>query len=161
MLLRAMCHYAWRDTQVWCVKSQNALYVRKHEGRVVGQGACGSRGCLRIRLRVNGLVGKDGEKCFGRNDAPHGVTDEDGAHRGVNRRRRRRVGDLEVYDFVLQPFFEATNALVQVASRLKLGVRDGEDRDFGQRMLEERLHVAREGSECFISTLEAVDETQQ
>jgi len=75
------------------------------------------------------------------------------AHRRVDGGRGGRIGDLEVYDFVLQPFFEAADALVQVASRLELGVRDGEDRDLGQRMLEERLHVAREGSECFISTL--------
>ena len=120
---------------------------------MVGQGACGSRGCLRIRLRVNGLVGKDGEKCFGRNDAPHGVTDEDGAHRGVNRRRRRRIGDLEVYDFVLQPFFEATNALVQVASRLELGIGNGQDGDLGQRVLQQCLDMAGECAECLVSTL--------
>ena len=58
------------------------------------------------------LFGEDGEERLSRNDAAHGMAYEYRAHRRVNCGRRGRVGDLEVYDLVLQPFFEATDTLV-------------------------------------------------
>lgn len=64
--------------------------------------------------------------------------------RGIDRRRRRRVCDLEIYDFVREPFLESRNALGQVASRLVLRIRDGENSNFRKRMLEDSLKVRRE-----------------
>jgi hypothetical protein len=88
------------------------------------------------------LFSEDGQKRFRRNDAAHGMAYKYRAHRRV-----------DGYDFILKPFLEAADALVQVASCLELGVRDGEDSDFGQCMLKERFHVAWKCSECFISSL--------
>jgi len=55
------------------------------------------------------------------------VAHENRPHARVDGRRGRRVGDLEVDDFVLQPFLETPDAFVQVAARLVLGVGDSED----------------------------------
>lgn len=90
------------------------------------------------------LVSGDGEHGFRRDDAAHGVPDEDRVHGGVDGGRGRRVGDFEVDDFVREPFFEARHAIRQVAARLELGVGDGEDGDFGERMLEDGFEVRRE-----------------
>jgi hypothetical protein len=69
---------------------------------------------------------------------------EDRAHRGIDRRRGRRIGDLEVDDFVREPFLEACDTLGQVSPRLVLWVGYGEHADFGQRMLEDGLEVRGE-----------------
>jgi hypothetical protein len=74
-------------------------------------------------------------------------------HRWVDRRRGRGIGDFEIYDFVLQPFFEPSNAFGQVSSCLELRIRDRENGDLGQCMLEERLQVARERLERLVSAL--------
>jgi hypothetical protein len=71
---------------------------------------------------------------------------ENRVHRRVDGGRGRRVGDLEIDDLVCEPFLEASDALGQVAAGLVLGVRDGEDGDFGKRVLEERFEVRGEVS---------------
>jgi hypothetical protein len=56
------------------------------------------------------------------------------------------VGDLEVDDFVREPFLKPRDTLGQVSAGLVFGVCDGEDGDFRQRMLEDGLEVRREVS---------------
>lgn len=99
------------------------------------------------------LFRENGEQCFCRYNATHGMAHQDGPHRGVDCGRGRRVGHLEIDDLVLEPFLESPYTLVQVASCLKLGIRDCEDGDLGQGMLEQRLHVARKRSERLIPAL--------
>jgi hypothetical protein len=68
-------------------------------------------------------------------------------------RAHRRAGG-EALDLDLQPFLEALDALVQVAPCLELGVRDGEDGDFAQRMLEERLELVWKRLEGLVAALQ-------
>lgn len=63
-----------------------------------------------------------------------------------NSRRRRRIRDLEVDDFVGEPLLESRDTFSQVASCLVFRIRDREDGDFRQRMLEDSLEVRREGA---------------
>lgn len=66
--------------------------------------------------------------------------------RGVYGGRGRRVRDLEVDDFIRQPFLESRDAFSQVSSCLVFRIRYGEHRDVGEGMLEDSLEVRREVS---------------
>jgi hypothetical protein len=56
-------------------------------------------------------------------------------------RRRRRIRNLQVDDLVREPFLEPRDALSQITTCLILRIRDREDGDFRQRMLEDSLEV--------------------
>jgi len=60
--------------------------------------------------------------------------------------RRRRICDLQIDDLVGEPFLEPRDTLSQITPCLILRIRDREDGDFRQRMLEDSLEVRREGA---------------
>jgi hypothetical protein len=74
------------------------------------------------------------------------MTNEYSVYRGVDGGRGRGIRDLEVDDFVGEPFLETRNTFGQVSPCLVLGIGNGEDANFGERMLEDGLEVRREGS---------------
>lgn len=69
--------------------------------------------------------------------------------------------DLDVDDFVLQPFSEAGDAFLQLSPGLEARIGDGKDIDFGEGMADERAQVLRKISECVITAFEAVDEDEE
>jgi hypothetical protein len=74
------------------------------------------------------------------------MTNEDRMYRGLYSRRRCGIRDLEVDDFVGEPFLEPRDTFSQVASRLIFRICNREDGDFRKRMLEDRLEVRWEGA---------------
>jgi hypothetical protein len=69
--------------------------------------------------------------------------------------------DLDVNDFIFQPFSEASDTFLQLASSLEARVGNGEDIDFGERMAYERAQVLGELSERIVAALEAMYEDQE
>lgn len=74
------------------------------------------------------------------------MTNEYCVDRGIHGGRGSRVRDLEVDDFVREPFLEPRDTFSQVSSGLVLRVCNREDGDFRKRMLEDRLEMRWEVS---------------
>jgi hypothetical protein len=72
------------------------------------------------------------------------VAYEDGVDRRVDCGGRRRICDFKVDDLVGKPFLEARDALEKVSSCFVLRIRDGEDGDLGERMLEKGFQMGWE-----------------
>lgn len=82
-------------------------------------------------------------------------------HARIHGRTRGLIGDFEVDDFVLQPFFEIGNAVVQVAAGLELRVLEGEDVDSGERVRDQGAEMVGEVVEGMVVAFEAVDEDEE
>lgn len=140
--------HARRDAEERRVKRQHALHVGEEQAAKVG-----NLGLLDAVLGVDGLLGGDAEQRLDGHDAAHGVPDEHGADRRLNRWRGRSRRNLQIDDFLLQPEnntiraasscrqeglrfhsprAEAHHALAQVALGLILGIHQHLDVNFGQ-----------------------------
>lgn len=86
---------------------------------------------------------------------------QDDMHARIHGRTRGLIGDFEVDDFVLQPFFEIGNAVVQVAAGLELRVLEGEDVDSGERVRDQGAEMVGEVVEGMVVAFEAVDEDEE
>lgn len=86
---------------------------------------------------------------------------QDDMHARIHGRTRGLIGDFEVDDFVLQPFFEIGNAVVQVAAGLELRVLEGEDVDSGERVRDQGAEMVGEVVKGMVVAFEAVDEDEE
>lgn len=71
------------------------------------------------------------------------------------------MGNLEVNDFVLQPFSKTRNTFGQFAAGFEARVGDSEDIDSRERMADERAQMLRKLSECVIATFETMYEDEE